>query len=77
MVFVESKHILRKDMIYAVNEYSFARLLVAEGEKNVPEKIISSMYKDNMQIRKKRDLSALHKVDPPLLWFLNMIGCCR
>ncbi len=77
VVFVESKHILPKDMTHAVEEYSFACLLVAKGEKNETEEIISSMYKDNMQIRKEGDLSAFHKVDPPLLWFLNTIGCRR
>ncbi len=64
-------------MTHAAEEYSFAHLPMAEGEKNETEEIISSMYKDNMQIRKKRDLSAFHKFDPPLLWFLNTIGYRR
>ncbi len=77
VVFVKSKHILPKDMRHAAAEYFFARLPVTEEEKNETEEIISSMYKDNMQIRKEGDLSAFHKVDPPLLWFLNTIGCHR
>lgn len=30
-----------------------------------------------MQVRKKGDLSAFHKVDPPLLLFFNIIGCYK
>ena len=77
VVFVESKHILPEDMTNAVEDYFFARLPVAKGEKDATEKIVLSMYKDNMQIRKEGDLSAFHKVDPPLLWFLNTTGCRR
>ncbi len=77
VVFVESKHILPKDIINAADEYSFARLLMAKGEKNATEKVISSMYKDNMQFKREEDLSGFHKIDPPLLWFLNTVGCCR
>lgn len=77
VVFVESKHILPKDMTYAAEKYFFARFPVAEGEKNATEKIVSSMYKDNMQIKSEGDLSAFHKVYLPLLWFLNTIGYRR
>ena len=41
------------------------------------EKIVSSMYKDNMQIRRRGDFSAFYKVDQLLLWFLNTVGCRR
>ena len=61
------QHILPKDMTNLAQKYSFARLLMVKGEKNVMEKIISSMYKDNMQIRKERDLFAFYKVDLLLL----------
>ena len=77
MIFVESKHILPKDMTHAAEEYFFACLPIAKGEKNVTEKIISSMYKNNMQIKKEKDLFAFYKFDLPLLWFLNTIGCRR
>ena len=77
VVFVKSKHILPKDMTNAVEDYSFARLPIAKGEKDAIEKIVSSMYKDSMQIRKKGDLSVFHKVNPLLLWFLNTTSCHR
>ncbi len=67
IVFVESKHILPEDMINAKDTYLFTCLPMAKGEKNVTEKVVSSIYKDNMQIRKRGDLSAFYKVDPPLL----------
>ena len=77
VVFVESKHIFPEDMTHAKEKYSFTCLPMAEGEKNATEKIVSSMYKDNMQIRREGDLSAFHKVDLLLLWFLNTISCRR
>ena len=67
VIFVESKHILPKDMTNAVEDYFFACLPVAKGEKDATEKIVSSMYKDNMRIRKKKDFFAFYKIDPPLL----------
>ena len=77
VIFVESKHILPENMTNAVEDYSFARLPVAKREKDATEKIVSSMYKDNMQIRKERDFSTFYKVNPPLLWFLNITDCHR
>lgn len=74
VVFVKSKYILPKDIKHVVEEYFFAYLLMAKREKNIIKKIISSIYKDNMQIRKKEDLFIFYKVNPPLLWFLNTIS---
>ncbi len=73
VVFVESKRILPKNMINAVDKYFFTCLPIAKGEKNVMKKVISSIYKDNIQIRKEGDFSAFYKVNLPLLQFLNMV----
>lgn len=54
-------------MTNAIKDYSFAHLSIAKGEKDTIEKIVSSMYKDNIQIKKEENLSAFYKVDPPLL----------
>lgn len=69
---------------YSAREYDkyrkklfFARLLIAKGEKDTTKKIVSFMYKDNMQIRRKGDLFAFYKVNLPLLWFLNITSCYR
>lgn len=67
VVFVERKHILLEDMINAAIQYFFACLPIGIGEKKVTKKIVSLMNKDNMQIRKKRNLFAFYKVDLPLL----------
>lgn len=75
IVFVKSKYILLKDRTYAVEEYFFACLPVAEGEKNITEKIILFIYKEDIEIRKERDLFAFYKVNLLLLWFLNTISC--
>ncbi len=48
VVFVESKYILSQDMRNTIDEYSFARLSMAKGEKNATEKVASFMYKNNM-----------------------------
>ena len=77
VIFVENKCILPKDMTNTVDKYFFTCLLITKGEKNAMEKIISFMYKDNMQIRKKKDLSTFHKVDLILLWFFNIVSYRR
>lgn len=48
VIFVEHNHILLKDITNAVEEYSFACLPIIKREKDLTEKIISSIYKDNM-----------------------------
>lgn len=77
IVFVKSKHILPKDITYTKDEYHFAHLPMANEEKNVTEKIILSMYNDNIQIRREKDLSTFHKFDWPLLWCFNTVGYHR
>ena len=77
VIFVKRKYILPKDITNAADEYFFACLPIAKGEKNASEKVVSSMYKDNIQIRREGDLSAFHKVNSPLLWFFNIVGCRR
>ena len=67
VIFMESKHILPENMTNAIENYSFTHLPIAKGEKDATKKIISFMYKDNMQIKKEGDSSAFHKINPPLL----------
>lgn len=67
VVFVENIYFLLEDMTYTAEKYSFAHLPIAEKEKNAIDKIISSIYKDNIQIKRKRNLFTFYKVDPPLL----------
>lgn len=67
IIFVESKYILLKDIINAVDKYFFAYLPMAKREKNIEKKIISSIYKDNMQIRRKKNLSTFYKFNLLLL----------
>lgn len=64
---MESKYILPKDKTYVIEKYSFTHLSIIKREKDAIEKIISSMYKDNMPIRKKGDLSTFHKINFLLL----------
>lgn len=51
---MKNKHILLEDIIYAIKKYFFTYLPIAKAEKNIIEKIILLIYKDNMQIKKKR-----------------------
>lgn len=64
-------------MTNTAEEYSFACLPIVEKEKNIIKKIISSMYYNNMQIKKEEDFSTFHKVDLLLLSFFNTIGYNR
>lgn len=74
VIFVKNNHILLADITNATEEYFFTRLSMVKREKDIIENIILSMYKDNIQIRRKGDLLTFHKVDLPLLWFFNTIG---
>ena len=48
MIFMENKHILFENMTNATNKYFFACLSIVKGEKNVTEKFVLSIYKDNI-----------------------------
>lgn len=63
-------------MISVIEDYFFAHLSIVKRGKTTIEKIFSSIYKDNIQI-KKGDFSAFYKVNPLLLYFFNSINCCR
>ena len=67
VIFVENKYILPKDMTNAVDKYFFTHLPIAKEEKNVTKKVVLSIYKKNMQIRREKNLSAFYKIDLPLL----------
>lgn len=67
VVFIESKHILSKNMTEVANKYSFIYLPIAKREKNVMEKIVSSIYKINYYIRRERDFFVFYKLDLLLL----------
>lgn len=67
VVFVEKKYIFPENITNAVEDYFFAFLLIVKREKDTTKKIVSFIYKDNMQIKKEGDLSAFHKIDPLLL----------
>lgn len=71
------KYCLFKDITNTIKDCLFYLFAIIKGEKDTIEKIVLSMYKNNMQIRKKRDLSAFRKINAPLLWFLNIISCRR
>ncbi len=48
VVFIENKYILPEDMTEAADEYFFTYLPVAKREKYATEKVVSSIYKDNL-----------------------------
>lgn len=77
VVFVESKYILPNDMTHTTEKYFFAYLIMVKNEKNIIEKTVSFIYKNNMQIKREKDLSTFHKIDLPLLQFFNTISYCK
>lgn len=48
IVFMESKYILPKDITNIISKYFFTYLPIIKKEKNIMEKIVLSIYKDNM-----------------------------
>lgn len=77
VLFVEQKQVLPENITGAATEFAFARLPIMQENKEEVKKAVQEMYKGNMQIRKEAELSPFHTVDPPLLWYLNTIGCRR
>lgn len=67
IVVLESKYIMLKDMTNTLDKYFCAHLPMAKREKSVIEKVVSSMYKNNMLIKREENLSTFHKIDPLLL----------
>lgn len=48
IIFMKTNYILPKDMTNIIDENFFACLLVIKREKDITEKIISSIYRNNM-----------------------------
>lgn len=48
VVFIENKYILLKYIINTIEEYSFICLFMEKRKKNITEKIILFIYKDNI-----------------------------
>lgn len=77
VVFVEKRHILPNDMSKAAADISFARDPVTQDNEQATRITVKRMYEGNMQIRKEGGLSPFHCLDPPLLWYINTLGCRR
>lgn len=54
---MKNNHILSKNMIYIVEDYSFVFLTIVKKMKDIIEKIVSSIYISNIQIRRVENLS--------------------
>ena len=66
MVFVESKHVLPKEIPEDGDFASLNSAIALDGEE-IAHAIISHLYKSNTQIRRERQLGFYHKVDPTIL----------
>lgn len=63
IIFMKSKNILWKNIIYIVNQYYFIYLLIAKKKKNIIDKIDLTIYKNNIQIKKKENFFIFFKFD--------------
>ena len=59
VVFVKNKHILPKNITNTIDKYFFICLPMAKEEENAMEKIVLSIYKNNIQINKEKDFLLL------------------
>lgn len=88
ILFVEAKHLFPKGVATlsetvvengetktTVSKFRERTMPVLQANESAIEKAISNLYAGNMQIRKEKGLSAYHKVDPSLLWYVNTTGC--
>lgn len=74
-----TKTITSKDDGILVKTSLFQDWTVPVTRKNKAEVdgILTTLYNANMQIRKEKGLNAYQKVDPSLLWYVNIIKCQR
>ena len=78
IVFVESKHFLPESIASDENSpFCAYTMAIGLGDAQLAEEIISTLYKNNYQVKKKKVPTPYHAVDPAILWLINTIGCRR
>ncbi len=78
IVFIKSKHVLPDD-IAPVRDSPFRdyRTAIGPHDRAQAAKIISTFYENNFQNKKVKTPTPYHALDPAVLWFINITGCCR
>lgn len=71
-VFVESKYILPKKIPENSDFACLNSAVVTNGEEKAYT-IILHLYKSNIKICQKEQLSLYYKVDTTILWFVNIV----
>lgn len=61
-------------MSKAIADILFACNSVTQDNEQATTLTIKRMYKKNMQIRKERGLLPFHYIEPPLLWYINILS---
>ena len=76
IMFVESKHFLLEGIAFDENSF-FCAYITAIGPRDtqLAEEIISTFYKNNYQMKKKKVPTSYHAVDPAVLWLINIVRC--
>ena len=76
IVFVKSKHFLPEGIASDENSFFCAYITaIGLGDAQLAEEIISTLYKDNYQVKKKKVSTPYHAVDSAILWLINTVGC--
>lgn len=78
LIFVERKYILPDD-VDELEGLDFVHLQspIKMTNKLKIQEIVSKLYKHNLQTTREKNLTAYHRVDSAILWFINSIGCHR
>ena len=78
LVFIEQMHIL-PDNVDTITESNFkdSRALVEATNAAEAERLIAALYEKNMPSKKEKLISAYHKLDPAIVWYVNTISCHR
>ena len=73
-MFVESKHLLLEGIASDTNSF-FCEYTTAIGPGMISlQKKISTFYKNNYQVKKKKVSTPYHAVDSAILWLINTVG---
>lgn len=74
LILVEKKHIL-PDEVEGLEGSDFVNMRLRVKMTNKTG--VSKLYDSNLQTTREKHLTAYHRVDPAILWFVNSVGCRR
>ena len=78
IMFIESKHFLPEDIASDKNNtFCVYTMAIGPRDAQLAEEIISTFYKNNYQVKKKKMPTPYYTVDSAILWLINTVRYCQ